>query len=113
MRKFYEAAIIFIGTLGWWGFVYPELSAVTEVCVQETDEESHTDEGGGQEADEGNRAGKGIAARAEENSFFREICETLGDTGVKSGNVRIKSRIAEYLYQGKEKDRSEKESDYE
>lgn len=99
MRKFYETAIIFIGTFGWWGFVYPELSAATETCVQEAEDDSGTDDSGGQMAEEG--------------SFFREIWETLGDTGVKSGNVRIKSRIAEYLYQEKEKNRSERKSCYE
>lgn len=25
MKKILEAAVILVGTLGWWGFVYPEL----------------------------------------------------------------------------------------
>lgn len=126
MKKFYETAIIFIGTLGWWGFVYPELSAVTEACVEETDENSYAEEGCVQEIDEGiyvsgsctretdgsiyedEKTGQADTAVDEagkkDKSFFRKIGETLGNTGVKNGNVRIKSRIAEYLYQEKEKE---------
>ena len=25
MRKICEAVFLFVGTLGWWGFVYPDL----------------------------------------------------------------------------------------
>ena len=72
-----QTAVILIGTLGWWGFVYPELSAVTESA-----------------------------------SFAARLIKDLGNTGIKSGNVRIKSRIMEYLYQRKEKETTEKESGY-
>ena len=135
MKKFYETAIIFIGTLGWWGFVYPELSAVTETCVQETDEDMDADEGrmreieevsyasgsharetdkSGYENERTNQADAAVDEAGEKDkSFFREIGEVLGNTGVKNGNIRIKSRIAEYLYQEKEKDNSEKGSGYE
>ena len=108
MKKLYETAIIFIGTLGWWGFVYPELSEVMETCVQEEQESGYTGENSAQEINE-DVPQKDV----QEQPFWEEICESLGKTGVKSGNVRIKSRIAEYLYQDKEKSRSEKESGYE
>lgn len=89
MRKFLEAAVIFVATFGWWGFIYPELSMVTESAAQEAE---ITDE--------------------EVDSLIK-IGEKLGSTGIVRGNLRIKSRIAEYLYQGKEKDKAEKESGYE
>lgn len=47
MRKIYETAVILIGTLGWWGFVYPELCITEDVCEQEAEAE-----------DEGFKAGK-------------------------------------------------------
>lgn len=111
MRKLCETVIIFIGTLGWWGFVYPELSAVTETCVQETEENGYIDGICTQEMEEDGYIDEGCMQGADETaarSFFRELGEALGNAGVKSGNVRIKSHIAEYLYQEKEKDRSEK-----
>lgn len=93
MRKIFEAAVIFVGTLGWWGFIYPELSMVTESCAQVEEAEEQ-----------------------EENSFAA-IGEKLGSTGISSGDFRIKSRIAEYLYQEKEKEKAKneakKESEYE
>ena len=39
MRKIYEAALLFLGTLGWWGFVYPELCLDGEVYEEEACEE--------------------------------------------------------------------------
>lgn len=30
MRRLIETAVIFAGTLGWWGFVYPELCLTEE-----------------------------------------------------------------------------------
>lgn len=112
MRKFLEAAVIFVVTFGWWGFIYPELSMVTESTAREaeiTDEEV-PDEGqlreeGAQTPDE--------KKFGEEAASFTKIGEKLGSTGIVRGNFCIKSRIAEYLYQGKEKDKAEKESDYE
>lgn len=112
MRKFLEAAVIFVVTFGWWGFVYPELSMVTESVAQEaetTDEEVPDErklrEEGAQTSDE-----KQFGAEA---APLMRIGEKLGSTGIVRGNLRIKSRIAEYLYQGKEKDKAEKESGYE
>lgn len=60
MRKVYEAALILFGTLGWWGFVYPELCLTEDVYEERTEAEWEL------------------------------------------GEVRIKSRITEYVYQVKE-----------
>lgn len=43
MRKILETAIILIGTLGWWGFVYPEL------CLAEENKEAVAEECGDEE----------------------------------------------------------------
>lgn len=125
MRKFLEAAVIFVVTFGWWGFIYPELSMVTESVAQEaetTDEEVPDErqlrEEGAQTSDERQLREEG-AQTSDEKQFGAEaapltkIGEKLGSTGIVRGNLRIKSRIAEYLYQGKEKDKAEKESGYE
>ena len=78
MKKLYETAIILFGTLGWWGFVYPELSQLEEVCVEQEQE-----------------------ALPEE--IPSELVEILGNAGVPLGDVRIKSRIIEYIYHGENK----------
>ena len=88
---------MFAATIGWWGFVYPELSAVTEEYVLESGMKAYAKE---------ETNGESPA------SFVEMLVNGLGDTGIKSGNVRIKSRIMEYLYQGKEKGTQEKEAGY-
>ena len=74
--KIAEAAILLMGTLGFWGFVYPELS------MTETIEETQKEE-----------------------SFW----ERLGKEGVVSGDVRIKSRLFEYVYEGKGKEGTQRD----
>ena len=64
MRKLYETAVILFGTLGWWGFVYPELCLTEDVYEEKSEWES--------------------------------------------GEICIKSRIAEYVYQVKENALTEK-----
>lgn len=118
MRRFLEAVFIVVVTLGWWGFIYPELSMVTESSVQETEAEAQEAEAKTQEAeakmqDESAQTPGEKSFRGEEAASSVKIGEKLGSAGVVSGNLRIKSRLAEYLYQGKEKDKIEKESDYE
>ena len=39
MRRLMETAIILMGTLGFWGFVYPELCLTQETYECETEEE--------------------------------------------------------------------------
>ncbi len=72
MRKIYEAAVILIGTLCWWGFVYPELCLTEEAYEQDAKvEQTETKE-----------------------------AET-DDLGFQIGELRIKSRAVEYVYQVK------------
>ena len=84
MKRFYETAVILIGTLGWWGYVYPELSLTQQAYVQETETNRLTEADG-----------------------VTEILKDLGSNGIEVGEIRIKSRIAEYVYQVK-KDMVEK-----
>ena len=84
MKRFYETAVILIGTLGWWGYVYPELSLTQHAYVQETETNRLTEADG-----------------------VTEILKELGSNGIEVGEIRIKSRIAEYVYQVK-KDMVEK-----
>lgn len=84
MKRFYETAVILIGTLGWWGYVYPELSLTQQAYVQETETDRLTEADG-----------------------VTEILKELGSNGIEVGEIRIKSRIAEYVYQVK-KDMVEK-----
>lgn len=117
MKRFYETAVILIGTLGWWGYVYPELSLTQQAYVQET-ESNRLTEADGQtesEAEETVRRkaeyGRGWKDAGKSNSSEEEattgILEELGSTGIEVGEIRIKSRIAEYVYQVK-KDMVEK-----
>lgn len=79
MRRILEIAVIFMGTLGFWGFVYPELCLTEETCrVAEA---------------EGNESGK------EWVEAYQDVYGFLND----SGETRIKWKSIEYLYQVKEK----------
>lgn len=71
MRKFWEAAVIMVGTLGWWGFIYPELS-VTEAETA------------------------GFAAENTAGDIESDM-----ESDVKE--IRIKSKLAEYVCEIKEK----------
>ena len=117
--------MLFIATIGWWGFVYPELSAVAEGYVQESPDGEACAEDPGQmpdgEAapdqtgkDSGEAAESQVAGKTGDRpaSLVEMLVEGLGGTGIKNGNVRIKSRVMEYLYQGKERGTTEKESGY-
>lgn len=101
MKRFYETLLLLIGTMGWWGFVYPELSAVTESCGQEEVQE------------EPEMAAPEKTEEEDLASFVERLIRDLGNSGISNGDVRIKSRVAEYLYQEKEKEETEKESGYE
>ena len=100
MKRFYETAVILIGTLGWWSYVYPELSQTQQAYVQEA-------ESGIQEAGTGTR--KADMCKKKPRKGVQEIetgdagiLERLGGEGIRVGEIRIKSRIAEYVYQVKE-----------
>lgn len=96
MRKIYETAVILIGTLGWWGFVYPELCLTEDAYEQEAEAEKSEaeDAKAGMETDREQEAGQ---------------AERFWEEGFKIGDLRIKSRAAEYVYQVKEKDMTEKD----
>lgn len=87
MRRVLETAVLVFGTLGWWGFVYPELSVTTGACevIQEDAEKKET----------------------EVTKAYEDMDEFLnGD-----GKIRIKFRTVEYLYQVKEKAENKKDSE--
>lgn len=78
MRHILEMAVIFMGTLGFFGFVYPEL------CITDTVYET---------------------AGEEEEAACRDVYDFLDG----EGEIRIKFKAVEYLYQIKEKTDSKKE----
>ena len=123
MKRFYETAVILIGTLGWWGYVYPELSLTQQAYVQETETnrlteadgqteanrqtESEVEETVRRKAEYGMRWKDTGKSNSSEDETTTGILEELGSTGIDVGEIRIKSRIAEYVYQVK-KDMVEK-----
>ena len=123
MKRFYETAVILIGTLGWWGYVYPELSLTQQAYVQETETnrlteadgqteanrqtESEVEETVRRKAEYGRRWKDTGKSNSSEDETMTGILEELGSTGIDVGEIRIKSRIAEYVYQVK-KDMVEK-----
>ena len=104
MRRICEAALLFVGTLGWWGFVYPEHCPVEEVYEEEAyEEESHEEESHRQKAGEG-RDAKAVFEDRESPWNFQE-------SGWQLGEIRIKSRLAEYVCQIRENAAEEKRLD--
>lgn len=79
MRKILEAAVLLVGTLGWWGFVYPELCLTGDVYEQEYD-------------------GEADAEMPPEKGQAKEG-ENMSEAEKTSGTIRIKSKILEYVYQ--------------
>lgn len=77
MRRILETAVILMGTLGFFGFVYPEL------CITDTVYET----------------------AEEEEASCRDVYDFLDG----EGEIRIKFKAVEYLYQIKEKTDSKKE----
>lgn len=96
MRKIYETAVILIGTLGWWGFVYPELCLTQDAYEQECETDTRGQEDRDIQEKETQEQESGL-----EGNFWED--------GFRVDGLRIKSRAAEYVYQVKEKDISEKE----
>lgn len=97
MKRLYETAVIFIGTLGWWGFVYPDLCLTQEAYEESCDKEMEIAE---EQTDQ-----KDSQAQGEETDGVLQ--------GVRIGGLRIKSRFVEYVYQVKENEKIEKESENE
>ena len=84
MRKAFETAVILAGTVGWWGFVYPESSLVQEeTCIScEKDESENIEEY--KDADSKKRV------------VQKSVC---------GEDIRIKSWIWEYVCQVKEENK--------
>lgn len=94
MKRLFEISVILLGTLGWWGFVYPELSLL-ETSYEETYEE-------GAEETELPFDWKKQVADATGTEGFPEgygIVVDMPHNGTAGNKIRIKSKIAEYVYQ--------------
>lgn len=107
MKRFYETAVILIGTLGWWSYVYPELSQTQQAYVQEAESGIQEAGTGAQETGTGTRKAEMCKKKPRKSAQEIEtgdagILERLGGEGIRVGENRIKSRIAEYVYQVKE-----------
>lgn len=120
MRKICEAVFLFVGTLGWWGFVYPDLCPGVEACEEETCQEEAYEayEAGGGQARRDKPPGQEFfgqetAQSPDARAVFtqRENPWNFGGEGWQSGEIRIKSRLAEYICQIKENAAEEKRLD--
>jgi len=99
MKKLLECAVILLGTMGWWGFVYPEL------CLLDVSYE-YEEEYNSQEADEGEEDADAAVLSLEDTTQLPQKYEAVvvvpaGRTSdaATEKKVRIKSKIAEYVYQ--------------
>lgn len=110
MKKILETAVILLGTIGWWGFVYPEL-CLTEDVYEQTCEDVGT-EGNSedmlQDVENGmpGKTESRIPEKGREETAVSGVWENIrtdGYHGWQVGKIRIKSRLAEYVYQVKEK----------
>lgn len=81
MKRILETAVLIMGTLGFWGFVYPELCLTGDAI----------------EAD-----------REEGNREVRE--EDVYDFLDGEGKIRIKIKTMEYVYQIREKTEGKKDN---
>ena len=107
MKKLYETALILFGTLGWWGFVYPEFCLSGDRYEQEASAGEETEEQESSEMEAQTDGKKVVCMEAEgdvsEPSEAGEErqekgTESCAETGLKVGDICIKSRIVEYVY---------------
>ena len=108
MRRVLETAVILLGTLSWWGFVYPEL-CLLETTNTETCGEGYVCEATSDEAQEESRQKSSGLDYKEEKS--RENLKPSGAEAViqvpmttcnsceGKKEIRIKSKLVEYVYQ--------------
>lgn len=80
MKRFLGTVMLFGMTLGWWGFVYPELCLIPEECEQQNEEYGLSSEQ--------KQMGEAANARKQDGTQRETIC--------------IKSRLYEYICQYKE-----------
>lgn len=120
MKKLMETAVILLGTVGWWGFVYPELCLTQDVYEQayeggeETAAEERAEKNTPKSASEKSAASEGETPKGPGTGSMSDAGETIQprdgrQTGWQIGKICIKSRFAEYVYQVKEKETAEKE----
>lgn len=96
MRKLYETAVILFAAIGWWGFVYPDMCLTEDVYEQEYEEEQTQEQEQVQvQTIRLERKQPKTVPHKEEKPEGQE----LGEQGWKIGNICIKSRIVEYIYQ--------------
>lgn len=111
MKRACEAVVLLIGTLGWWGFVYPDLCLTKDAYEQEYEEyrDCETYDGCEEKQSEGEEVTEAFRtfpinkADAENGSYNKEALTDAnkGKTAEISGAIRIKSRLIEYVYQGR------------
>lgn len=125
IKKVYEAALLFVGTLGWWGFVYPELCPDGQVYEEEALPEEKEDEipeemrfprqRSLQEKESALTASPkassipvqrettaDLAKRADSEEKGEAALPKTDDSGWELGKIRIKSRFMEYVCEMKE-----------
>ncbi len=105
MKRICEAAILFIGTFGWWGFVYPELCLTEETYEQEYEGQEYEQQG--EDKTETGKTGETELKMADTAVKSTDIAVKKTERPEKaekskeiSGTIRIKSRLVEYLYDG-------------
>ena len=117
MRKICEAVFLFVGTLGWWGFVYPDLCPGVEAYEEETGREEAYEAGGWQARRDKTRGQEAFEQETAQISDARAVFTerenpwNFRGEGWQSGEFRIKSRLAEYICQIKENAAEEKRLD--
>lgn len=97
MKRIIETMVILLGTLGWWGYVYPELSLLEVPCEESEefyDRLFYFDEKSGKEEDR-----EKAPAEEKMSGLVIELPRIRGDGEQTTDTIRIKSKIAEYVYQ--------------
>lgn len=85
MKQYLGVTLLLIGTMGWWGFVYPELCLTPEYCetAEKMDEKD--------------------SEIAQIKEWQKEKTQSLQEEE-ETEKIRIKSRLYEYICQVREKD---------
>lgn len=86
MKQYLGTTLLLIGTMGWWGFVYPELCLTPEYCeAAEKPEEKEPE-------------------IAQIKEWQKEKVLSLPEEEEETEKICIKSRLYEYICQVREKD---------
>lgn len=116
MKRVFEAIMLLVGTLGWWGFVYPDLCLTEDTYKQEYEEYEKYEDYEDYEANERleERQAEGgkvtealklfpdaeIDSKKEKYNKKEAVTEeNKGKPAISPGKIRIKSRFMEYVYQ--------------